>query len=59
MCCVDGSDMGHQAFELIELNFFRKQDNLIVSHVFNKGKSYLPLNMKPEYVRQVYDAELT
>lgn len=56
---VDGSDASHDAFLVVEQGLLRPQDNLIVCHVFNKEKTYLPFNMHAESIRQYYSALLT
>jgi hypothetical protein len=55
---VDGSDMAHEAFCLALYNLIHGSDHINVAHVFNKAKTYLPFNMKPENIRQYYEALL-
>ena len=57
MVAVDGSDASHQAFELVKDNLFDpSKDKLTVAHSFNPMKTYLPLNMKPEVIRETYQS---
>jgi len=56
---VDGSDIAHQAFELVEHNLFKPdQDTLIVAHVYNKAKDYLSSKMLPENIKATYEAQV-
>jgi len=57
MVAVDGSDASHQAFELVRDNLFdATKDKLTVAHSFNPVKTYLPLHMKPEVIKETYQS---
>jgi hypothetical protein len=36
----------------------RKQDKLTVGHVHDQRKDFLPFNMKPNYIREIYSCKL-
>lgn len=36
----------------------RKEDRLIVGHVHDSRKDYLPYNMKPNYISEIYTCKL-
>ena len=58
MVALDGSEASHNAFEQVADNIYRHGDSLALAHVYNPSKGYLPLNMRPESIRSLYEAEL-
>jgi nucleotide-binding universal stress UspA family protein len=53
---VDGSEASHTAFEVVTQTLLTPKDQLLVAHVFNKDKTYLPFNMQPDNIRQTYES---
>ena len=58
MVAVDGSEASHFAYEIVTRGLLKETDRLTVAHVFNKEKTYLPFNMQPETIKQVYETEI-
>ena len=56
MVCVDGSEASHQAYETVVSSLLREIDFLIIAHIYNKEKTYLPFNMKAETIKQTYES---
>jgi hypothetical protein len=57
MTAIDGSDASHDAYVLAK-NLMKEGDHIIVGHVFNPDKDYLPFNLQPEYIRKTYEPEI-
>jgi len=47
---TDGSKISKLALDLVLENLYRKGDNLILSHIFSKEKSYLPRYLQYDYL---------
>lgn len=56
---VDGSPAATEAFETIKRGLMREEcDKLIVGHVMNKSKDYLPFNLKPSYLKDIFECKI-
>lgn len=56
---VDGSIAASEAFEVAKRGLMREEcDKIIVGHVQNKSKEYLPFNLKPQYIKDVYESKI-
>ena len=56
---VDGSTNANEAFEVIKRGILREgTDKLVVGHVFNNSKKFLPFNLKPSYIKDVYESRI-
>ena len=56
---VDGSPAANDAFETIKRGLMREEcDKLVVGHVMNKTKDYLPFNLKPLYLKDQYESKI-
>lgn len=56
---VDGSDASEVAFQCALKDIMREDiDHLVVGHISDKKKDYLPWNMKSHYVQDAYEAKL-
>ena len=55
---VDGSDASEDAYQVVMRGLRRKTDKMIVGHVHDQRKDFLPFNMKPNYIREVYSCKL-
>ena len=59
MCAVDGSDASEMAFYTAMYDVMREEcDTLLVGHITNDKKDYLPWNMRSTHVRDTYDSRL-
>ncbi len=54
MVATDGSAGAHLAFETVLSSLMYPSDKLIVTHIFNNEKTYLPFDMQPEALKQKY-----
>lgn len=57
---TDGSDASELAFNVVAKDMFREDcgDNIVVGHISDKKKDYLPWNMKPNFVADQYEAKV-
>ena len=55
---VDGSDASEDAFQVVMNGLRRKEDCLIVANVHDSRKEWLPFNLKPKYIREIYKCKL-
>jgi len=55
---VDGSDASEDAYQVVMRGLRRKTDKMVVGHVHDQRKDFLPFNMKPNYIREVYSCKL-
>ena len=51
---VDGSPASHQAF-LMAKQFVKPGDDLVVAHISNELKTYLPMEYKSSYITEKYE----
>lgn len=59
MCAVDGSDASEMAFYTAMYDVMREEcDTLIVGHISNEKKDYLPWNMRATHVKETYEGRL-
>ena len=56
LVAVDGSDAAHAAFEVVTQSLLQPNDNLLVAHVFNNDKTYLPFNMHADNIKATYES---
>jgi hypothetical protein len=54
---VDGSDIAHRAFNL-GMRLRRPEDEIAVMHISDANKTYLPSDLKPEFIRNDYESTL-
>lgn len=55
---VDGSERSEAAFNIVFNNLRKEDDYTIVSHVYSNAKDYLSFHLKPENIKQDYEAKL-
>lgn len=55
---MDGSKQSEIVMHLVIENLMRKSDKLIVSHIYDAGKTYLGKHLKYDTLRDMIDAEL-
>ena len=56
---TDGSDASELAFQVCAKDMMREDiDHIVVGHISDKKKDYLPWNMKPQYVNDIYEAKV-
>ena len=55
---VDGSDASEDAFQVIMNGLRRKEDKLTVANIHDSRKDFLPFNLKPNYIREIYKCKL-
>lgn len=55
LVAVDGSTAAHLAFQIVMESLIHTNDRLIVAHIYNKDKGYLPFDMQPENLRRTYE----
>lgn len=56
---VDGSEASDMAFNVVFRDMIREdQDHMVVGHITDKKKDYLPWNMKPQFVADHFEAKL-
>jgi len=52
---TDGSEASDAAFEVAYKGLYRKDtDHFVVGHVSDRRKDYLPFNLRPEYLSEIY-----
>ena len=56
---IDGSTMSKAAYNQVLDHLMHTNDHLIVSHVYNLKKTYLPKHMQYKYMQQVLEAEIS
>ena len=59
MICIDGSEASHIAYTVVLNGLLKEQDKFTLVHVFNREKTYLPFNMQPTTIREIYSAHIT
>lgn len=57
-CAVDGSVMADIATELVMKDMQRDNDNVIIAHISDRSKNYLPMKMRPHYIKMHYDTAI-
>ena len=55
---VDGSVMSEIACDTVMKDLMREEDNLVVGHVEDKAKTYLPMKMKSHYIKTTYETKI-
>ena len=55
---VDGSDASEDAFQVVLNGLRRKEDTLIAANIHDSRKDFLPYNLKPTYIREVYSCKV-
>ena len=55
---IDGSSASEDAFQVVMNGLRRPQDKITAAHVHDSRKDFLPYNMKPNYIREVYTCKL-
>lgn len=56
---VDGSEAAELAFQTVFKDILREEcDQLVVGHISDKRKEYLPWNMKSNFVADQYEAKI-
>ena len=55
---VDGSDASEDAFQVVLNGLRRKEDTLIAANVHDARKDFLPYNLEPAYIREVYSCKV-
>lgn len=55
---IDGSDASEDAFQVVMNGLRRNDDKITAAHVHDSRKDFLPWNMKPHYIREVYSCKL-
>jgi hypothetical protein len=55
---VDGSDASEDAFQVVMNGLRRKEDTIVAGNIHDSRKDFLPYNMKPTYIREVYSCKL-
>ncbi len=55
---TDGSKMSLDALNLVTNNLMKSNDKLIVTHIYDKGKSYLSQTMRWDHLKGNIEAEL-
>eukprot|EP00357_Protocruzia_adherens_P008744 CAMPEP_0114986612 /NCGR_PEP_ID=MMETSP0216-20121206/8524_1 /TAXON_ID=223996 /ORGANISM="Protocruzia adherens, Strain Boccale" /LENGTH=275 /DNA_ID=CAMNT_0002349069 /DNA_START=115 /DNA_END=942 /DNA_ORIENTATION=- len=58
LTCTDGSAMGETAIYVTVDGLMSPEDSLVVSHIFDPAKSYLPFNYREGYIRDQVEALL-
>ena len=58
MVAVDGSQASDLAFQVVIKGLLRESDKITVAHVFSKKKDYLPFEMQPNTIKELYTAAL-
>ena len=52
---TDGSQASHDAFNVVLHGLIRERvDELVVGHVSNAAKEYLPYNMQSDWIKETY-----
>jgi len=58
-CAIDGSPAAYESFQLVMRDVLREEcDKLVLGHVFNTKKDYLPFNMKQQYIQDTYESKI-
>ena len=55
---IDGSQASEDAFQVVFNGLRRSHDHITAGHVHDTRKDFLPWNMKPNYIREVYTCKL-
>ena len=56
---VDGSEASEVAYQCAYRDILREdRDHLVVGHISDKKKDYLPWNMKSHYIQDQYEGKL-
>jgi hypothetical protein len=55
---IDGSDASEDCFQVVMNGLRRPCDKITAAHVHDSRKDFLPYNMKPNYIREVYSCKL-
>lgn len=56
---IDGSPAALEALQIVLRSMFREEcDELVVGHVYNSKKEYLPFNLKPQYIEDTYESKI-
>ena len=51
---VDGSEQSELCYTLVYKDLMKESDSLIILHISNKWKKYLPYNFCPDYINDRY-----
>lgn len=57
-CAVDGSVMADIAVEMVMKDMQRDCDSVVIAHVADRSKGYLPMKMRPHYIQTHYDTKI-
>lgn len=56
---IDGSQASEDAFQVVRHGLWRDhKDQLVVGHIRNNKKSYLPYNLRPDYLKELYGSKI-
>lgn len=56
---TDGSEASDLAFNVVCKDMFREEiDHIVVGHVTDRKKDYLPWNMRPQFVSDCYESKM-
>jgi len=55
---VDGSVMAELACDMVMKDLQKDGDNVTIAHVSDKSKGYLPMKMRPHYVKTSYETKI-
>lgn len=56
---IDGSPNALQALQIVLRSMLREDcDELVVGHITNPKKEYLPFNLKPQYIEDTYESKI-
>lgn len=56
MVATDGSPASLLAFQVVTESLMHPTDKILVSHIYNKEKAYLPFDMQPDNLKKTYEA---
>jgi len=52
---TDGSEASEDAFQVAYKGLYRKdKDHIVVGHISDRRKDYLPYNLRPDYLSEIY-----
>jgi hypothetical protein len=55
---IDGSDASERAFQVVMNGLRRKEDSIVCGNIHDSRKDFLPFNLKPTYIREIYTCKL-
>ncbi len=56
MVAVDGSPAAHLGFQIVLESLMHNGDKMIISHIFNREKTYLYFDMQPDAIKKYYES---